>query len=229
MIQLTQTTLLAGQDDITRLAEEFARTGCALLPGFLAPQILRPLMDWIEASQFVLTAEVSREEVFGTTLFVPQTERSIFLLHFALNRPALFKFGEQVAGCPGIANFRGRVHRTVSGTNQHIDWHDDAVEDRTLGLCINLSSERYSGGVLQIRDPERVIRAEIGQGVPGDAFLFRIDRGWQHRLAPVESGRRTVGVGWFRTRPDWREYALTPARCQSLAAKGIRGSVFNDL
>jgi hypothetical protein len=221
--------LLTAQGDIPRLADEFARTGCALLPEFLAPQILRPLMDWIDASQFVLTDEVSREEVFGSTLFVPQTERSVFLLHFALNRPALFRFGEQVSGCPGIGNFRGRVHRTVSLTNQHIDWHDDAVDGRTLGLCINLSSERYSGGVLQIRDPERVIRAEIGQGVPGDAFLFRIDQGWQHRLARVESGRRTVGVGWFRTRPDWREYALTPARCQSLITNGIKGRLLGDL
>ena len=177
-----------------KLADEFSSNGCAaLLPGFLAPQILAPLMEWVEASQFVLTDEVSRDGVFGTTLFVPQFERSIFLLHFALNRPALFKFSEQVADCTGIANFRGRIHRTLAGTGQHIDWHDDAVEARTLGLCINLSAERYSGGTLQIRDPKCVIRAEISQGDPGDAFLFRIDRGWEHRLNPVSSGHRTVG------------------------------------
>ncbi|MGA2713898.1 MAG: 2OG-Fe(II) oxygenase [Bryobacteraceae bacterium] len=216
MIQLTQTAVLTEPGDIPRLSDEFAQTGCALLPGFLAPGILQHLLDWIEGSQFVLKDEVSRGEVFGTTLFVPPTDRSWFLLHFLLNRPALFKFAEQVASCAGIANFIGRLHRTGAGTSQHIDWHDDAVDNRTLGICINLGREQYAGGTLQIRDPDRAIRAEIGRGAPGDAFLFRIDHGWEHRLTPVKSGRRTVGVGWFRTQPDWRAYAMTSARTRQI-------------
>jgi len=213
MIQLTQTALLSEPADIPRLKQEFARTGCALLPGFLAPTILRWLMNWVKSAQFDETHEADEHRgVFGTTQLAPEAEPALFLLRFLLNRPDLYRFSEQVAGCPRIGNFIGRLHRTSAETNQHIDWHQDAVEGRILGICINLSSGAYSGGVLQIRNPERRVTANVGGAPPGDAFLFRIDIGWEHRLTAVESGCRTVGVGWFRTAPEWQTYAPTAAR-----------------
>jgi hypothetical protein len=217
MIQLTQTVLRTEPGDIPRLAEEFAETGCALLPGFLEPRILRPLLQWIQSARFEERNEVDAERgVFGTTLLVPETERALFLLHFILNRPDLFEAVQQVTGCPKISNFIGRLHRTRAETGQHIDWHRDVVDTRTLGLCINLSAEDYTGGVLQLRDADRIIRAEVGRAAPGDAFLFRIDRDWQHRLTTVESGLRTVGVGWFRTAPEWSVYALNAVRSRQI-------------
>ena len=219
MIQLTQTAVHASPDDIRKLAEEFEETGCARLPGFLAPPILKPMLDWLGEARFEVRYEVHDGSVFGTTLSVPETERSLFLLHFILNRAELFKAVEQVARCPEIGNFRGRLHRTTAETNQHIDWHDDAVEARTLGICINLSEDHYSGGVLQLRGPDLRMRAEVGRAPAGDAFLFRINCGWKHRLTPVDSGGRTVGVGWFRTAPDWREYALNVARSRLILAR----------
>jgi hypothetical protein len=220
MIQLSQTDVLTELGTIPKLAKQFADTGCALLPGFLPQPLLNPLLAWLATAQFVVRDEVERGRVFGTTLFVPDTERSLFLLHFILNRPALFRVVEQIADCPRLANFLGRLHRTSAEPNQQIDWHDDAVNGRTLGICINLSAEEYSGGVLQIRNPEGKLRAAVGRAAPGDAFLFRIGCGWQHRLTPVESGRRTVGVGWFRTAPEWCEYALTMARSRRILAAG---------
>jgi len=216
MIQLTQTAVLSDAADIPRLAEEFEETGCVLLPDFLAPQILRHFLDWVNEAQFVEKHEIGHGEVFGTTLFVPSSDRSWFLLHFILNRPGLFELVGKVAGCPKIGNFTGRLHRTVAGADQHIDWHRDAEEARTLGLVINLSTEKYTGGVFQLRDQNRTMRAEVGPAKPGDAFLFRIDRDWQHRLTRLQSGRRTVAVGWFRTQPEWREYALNAARSRQV-------------
>ena len=204
MIQLTQTAVLSNPEDIARLNAEFAATGCALLPGFLAPAILKYLLAWLEEAEFEERKETGHGEVFGTTLFVPETDPSWFLLQFIMNKPALYDLACHITGCPKIANFIGRLHRTTAAPHQHIDWHHDAVEARTLGICINLSTEEYTGGILQIRDPDRRVRAEVGRAAPGDAFLFRIDADWQHRLTRVESGRRTVGVGWFRTSPDQR-------------------------
>ncbi len=220
MIQLTQTAVLSDPADIPRLAEEFAGTGCARLPGFLAQPLLGHLLEWLEATQFEQRNEVGHAGVFGTTLFAPETERSLFLLHFILNRPELYDIVGKVAGCPKIGNFMGRLHRTVGGTDQHIDWHRDAVEARTLGITINLSAEEYTGGIFQLRDPAQKIRAEVGRAAPGDAYLFRIDQEWQHRLTRVESGRRTVGVGWFRTEPEWRKYALSADRTRIILMKG---------
>jgi hypothetical protein len=216
MIRLSQTEVVTTSGAITKLAEEFEATGIATLPGFLAPPILTHLMGWLEKTRFVEKHEVGPDGVFGTTLFVPETEGSWFLLQFILNRPELFEIARKVAGCPKIANFMGRLHRTGVEANQHIDWHRDAIESRTLGICIHLSSEEYTGGVFQLRDECQRLRAEAKLRAPGDAFLFRIDREWQHRLTPVESGRRTVGVGWFRTQPKWQQYALSVARSRQI-------------
>ncbi len=220
MIRITQTTVLSDPADIPRLAEEFAETGCARLPGFLTQPVLGYLLDWLEATQFEERNEVGHGGVFGTTLSVPDTERSLFLLHFILNRREIYDIVGKVAGCPKIGNFMGRLHRTIGGTDQHIDWHRDAVEARVLGLTINLSTEDYVGGLFQLRDPEETIRAEVGPAAPGDAFLFRIDREWKHRLTRVESGRRTVGVGWFRTEPEWEKYALNATRASRILIAG---------
>jgi hypothetical protein len=216
---LNQTALLTGADNIASLATEFATTGCARLPGFLAPEILQPLLNWVEMARFEERIETYKEHVFGTTLFVPKTERALFLLHFILNRPALFAAAQQITGCETIRNFTGRIHATGPVTDQHLDWHDDAVQGRTLGICINLSAVSYSGGLLQVRDPQQILRAEMRPAAAGDAFLFKINQGWKHRLTPVTSGRRTVGVGWFRTEPDWRDQALNVARIRQLTAE----------
>jgi hypothetical protein len=61
--------------------------------------------------------------------------------------------------------------------------------------------------MFQLRDGLGVVRSEIGRMTPGDAFLFRIGEGWEHRLTAVESGRRTVAVGWFLREPDWQQFA----------------------
>ncbi len=216
MIQLTQTSVNVNPGDSAAAADAFRRTGCALLPGFLTEPLLRHLLEWIENARFEERDEVGRAGVFGTTQFVPPTERALFLLHFLLNRTELYETVREISGCPRVANFTGRLHRTMAGTAQHIDWHSDAVDTRSLGICINLSGESFTGGLFQLRDVEGNIRAEVARTEPGDAFLFKIDGEWKHRLTAVESGRRTVGVGWFRTAPEWREYALNVSRTRRI-------------
>jgi hypothetical protein len=153
---------------------------------------------------FVPKDEVHEGVVFGSTSFVPLSEPVMTALHFILNRPDLFQTVELASGCPPLGNFAGRVHRTRAGADQGIDWHNDAVQHRTVGLNINLGEEEFSGGLFQIRGPDRKMCMELKHSMPGDAFLFRIDPGWEHRLTQVESGQRTVAVGWFRTEPDWQ-------------------------
>lgn len=178
---------------------EFAETGCARLPGFLSPPALTYLLQWLETAHFELKNETHNGNVFGTTLFVPSNEKSVVLLHFALNRQPILEMVEQTTGCRGLRRFTGRIHRTNAGSIHHIDWHDDAVDGRSVGITIHLGSGNYTGGLFQLRDPEGKIRSEIGCAPPGDAFLFRIGAGWQHRLTPVISGERTVATGWFLT------------------------------
>jgi hypothetical protein len=219
MIHLTQTAVLAESGGIRKLAEEFAETGCARLPGFMDPRLLNPLLNWLESARFQVKNELHEGRVFGTTLFVPSSEPSLFLLHFILNRPALFKEVERVTGCAKLGNFTGRIHRTSIESHHHIDWHDDRVHTRTVGINIGLSTESYTGGMFQLRDAQGRVRAEVGRTAAGDAFLFRIGEGWQHRLTPVESGRRTVAVGWFLLEPDWQQFAKMEFRTRFISGQ----------
>lgn len=203
MIRITQAGIAARPDAVDQLRAEFAATGCAMLPGFLSPPVLRVLTKQLEKGRFEVTEEVGRESghVLGTTFKMPQAEPAVVALNFILNSPALLDLAARVADSPPLASFVGRLHRTAANSGQHIDWHGDIADFRAVGLDINLSSEDYQGGLFQIRGPDLQVRREIGSWFAGDAFLFRIMDNWQHRLTHVESGLRTVGVGWFRTQP----------------------------
>jgi len=204
-LRLTQGEVLADPDVLWNLRQEFEETGCAILPGFLAPPVLYPLLHQTKIANFELTQEAN---VRGATFLMPNTEPALRALHFILNRPELFRAVAQVGSTPRLGNFHGRLHQTFPDSDQHLDWHDDAVDGRMIGLNINLSTEEYTGGLLQLRGPDQLIRREIGQLPAGDAFLFRIGGRWQHRLTRLESGCRTVAVGWFRTSPDWEMIAM---------------------
>jgi hypothetical protein len=204
MIHITQTQLAIHPQALSQLAREFSETGIALMPGFLTPPILAPLLRLLERTAFVPKHEMHEGTVFGTTDFVPVTEPLIGTLQFLLNRSELFQAVERITGAPALGNFMGRLHRTGPSGSQAIDWHNDATDFRTVGLNMNLGAQEFSGGLFQIRGPDGRMRAEIKHQHAGDAFLFRIERGWQHRLTPVESGLRTVAVGWFRTQPKWQ-------------------------
>ena len=221
MIRITPDGVLAQPDAVPRLRAEFLETGCAMMPGFLTAPLLKILLRQLETANFASTDEVGpvSGKVFGNTLKLSPTEPGVVALNFILNRPELFELARQIGGTPPLGNFLGRLHRTTAGSDQHIEWHDDTIEHRILGLDMNLSSEAYEGGLFQMRDPNRRITKEINAWVPGDAFLFRLGNGWMHRLTRVESGQRTVGVGWFKTEPDM----------QSLTAAVVRSRMITEM
>jgi hypothetical protein len=215
MIRISPSGVMAQPGAAEQLREEFVETGCAMMRGFMTAPLLELLLRQLETAHFETTDEIVKTNgrVFGTTLKLRQSEPGVVALNFVLNRPELFELARQIGGTPALGNFLGRLHRTTAGSDQQIEWHHDHADFRSLGLDINLSGEAYEGGLFQIRDSDLRIRREIKEWDPGDAFLFRIGNGWQHRLTRVESGRRTVGVGWFRTEPDWQ--LLTSARVRS--------------
>jgi hypothetical protein len=209
MIEITQTGVVAQPGAVEKLREQFSATGCAELPGLLTRRLLGHLMRLVETSDFALKEEVgvfrqesSEARVFGRTLFAAPDDPARFSLLFLLNKPPLFRLVEAITGCPRLSNFLGRLHQTRAVPGQHIDWHGDLADNRVVGLNINLSAHDYSGGLFQLRGPGVRVPVQLGRTSAGNAFLFRIDEGWNHRLTPVESGVRTVCVGWFRTEPD---------------------------
>jgi len=187
---------------IERYKHEFAETGCVFLPGFLEKNTLQNLLNKIEKSTFQTKWEGKEDNKFGKVLALPRESVTVFLFTAVLNNPGVFKMMQYIADCGRIGNFVGRIHRSEAGEDHEIGWHSDASDNRLLAVTLSLGTDRYSGAKLQIRETgSENITKEFGQLEAGDAVIFKIDRKLEHRLSILESGRRTVGVGWFRS-PD---------------------------
>jgi hypothetical protein len=212
-IQVTQTGVEIAPEALGSLRAEYIETGIVMLPEFLAPPVLRALMKNLENAHYEEQHEVTGSGArFGTTLKIRSSDPVVTSFFFILNRPPLFDAVRAITGCEALGNYTGRIHRTTPGGDRHIDWHDDVYDFRTVGLNINLSRQSFQGGAFHLRDAEKCVRKEVDDWSAGDAFLFQISPGWQHRLTPVTAGERTVGVGWFRTRPSWEATTLSHFR-----------------
>jgi len=216
LIRITQGGVEIGDGDAERLRAEYLATGVAVMPRFLAEPTLSALLKKINPEAFAFKTEPN---VKGSTLFMPSTDPALESLHFMLNRPELFALVSRIAAIPVPGTFFSRLHRTIPQLGMDLDWHDDGVDGRILGLNINLSTETYTGGLLQVRNPDKQTVGEVGQLPPGDAFLFRIGDRWEHRLTPVESGARTVAVGWFRLGKEWSTVVLNKFRSSMIFAE----------
>jgi hypothetical protein len=130
-------------------------------------------------------------------------EPAIHLLHFLVGAPDFLDLARRITGHEAIHAFIGRIYRFLP-IRQHLHrWHDDLDQDpsRLVGMSINLGTHPYEGGVFQMRQLGK--RKPLGEWpnlVPGDATLFRIDPGLQHRVTPVTgSVPKTAFAGWFRS------------------------------
>jgi 2-oxoglutarate-Fe(II)-dependent oxygenase superfamily protein len=129
------------------------------------------------------------------------------LLHVLLNSEELFDLVERVTGCGRIGCFRGRVYRVVPGCGHRDAWHSDVARHRLVAMSINLSRRPYRGGVLQLRAAKsrRILRDVPNLGY-GDAILFRIADGLEHRITDIEGNTpKTAFAGWFHSRPSFKK------------------------
>jgi hypothetical protein len=182
---------------IAALRDEFARHDVVRLPRFLAPDLLGRVRREIDAGTFVPRedAEIALE------LHLPES-RAFDLLDFVMNSADLFAFVRDVTSCASIRCFTGRIYRFDPHAPHHDSWHDDTgggTGDRLIGFSLNLG-RAFHGGAFQLRRkdaPEKVV--EIANTGDGDAFLFRISVGLEHRVASVEGEHaKTAFAGWFR-------------------------------
>lgn len=188
---------------------EYQNTHCVFLPSFIEQTALNNLIDRLEQTEFYTKSEKDEHTgEFGKVLYMPSDNPVPFMFHMLMNDRELFKHLEEITGCNHIGNFTGRIHRSEGGEQHQIEWHGDNSDTRLLAMTINLGRTRYTGAKFQIRKKgEREVIREFGQTEPGDAFIFQIHPNLQHRLSLVETGTRTVGVGWFRAEPDFNTFA----------------------
>ena len=207
MVQITQQSVISGApDQIARWRREFSERHCVILPQLFSSGLLRIILQKIEAAHFYRHRHRNRSaQEFAWDLTVRENELALHVIHFLLNNPRVFSAIQEITGCRKIGSFAGRIYRTMPNQGHRLDWHDDAEHnERMLGISINLSTERYAGGLFQLREKqsERIL-CEIGSGNLGDAHLFLILPQLQHRVTPVEGEQaRTSAAGWFLSEPD---------------------------
>lgn len=224
MIRLTkQGTVFSGSTDKLRALQlEFTRRHYLRLPALLDADLLDFVQRQIDSGEF---QERIHKGIASNKELCMTGNAAFGALLFLMNDERLFQLIQDLTGCDRIHCFEGRVYRLNPGPEHHDSWHNDMGENRLVGFSINLSREAYSGGVLQIRERDS---GEIVREVPntgcGDAIIFRLAPGLQHRLTEIEGQTsKTAFAGWFRARPDFsallREfYQQTPAgELQSLA------------
>ena len=188
--------------------DEFAATSCIFIPELLSGNILRNILKKLDETTFETKFETDSSGKFGKVLFVPLQNPVVFTFQLLLNDRDFFSMLQEITSCAEIGNFVGRIHRSLGGENHAIEWHSDNSDNRLLAMTLCLGTDEYTGGKFQMRETEgeQIVR-EFGQLNPGNAIIFKISPGLEHRLTSVETGRRTVGVGWFRSKPDFNTFA----------------------
>jgi hypothetical protein len=181
--------------------QTFDRSHALRLPAFLGPDLVSAFEARIGSARFV--DRVERGTLIERRL---DDDWLMSLVTVIMNDLALFAIVDRLTGCGQIGCFSGRVYER-QGPGQYYPWHSDCSDDRLVGLTANLSHERYTGGVLQLRRAgSREILGEVRHEVRGDAALFRIDPSLEHHVTPVTSAApRLVLAGWFRRRPKFAD------------------------
>jgi hypothetical protein len=202
MLQVSKTGLLTtpSPESLKLLGEQFKRQNYILLPGFLEPRLLRFIQEKIHDGDFY---ERSHGGI-GTELCLTKNIAHS-LLYFLLNDSKLFQVFQSLTGCEPIGSFEGRVYRTVPSCGHHDEWHNDMSGHRLIAISINLSTDIFSGGMLQIRDYEskRVVQEVANIGF-GNAVVFRLSHELQHRISDIEGNvPKTAFAGWFKSQPSF--------------------------
>jgi 2OG-Fe(II) oxygenase superfamily len=121
-----------------------------------------------------------------------------------VNDERVLEVVRSITGCGPIGHFDGRVYRLEPSTDHHDSWHDDLGEGRLVAMSINLGTEPYEGGALQVRDRRTGASSEVRSVHTGDGLLFELGEHLEHRVLPVTgASARTVFAGWFKAGPSF--------------------------
>ncbi|MBF8292579.1 MAG: hypothetical protein HW392_1406 [Steroidobacteraceae bacterium] len=200
-VSQSRTQFVCSREEQVDIRKEFDGRHRLLLRDFLEPRLLddvRRRIDGAEANE--VTHEVGHEIEL-------KDERAKALLEFLVNDPVLCDAISALTGCGSIGCFSGRIYEMRSGSNHEFRWHTDLSNDRLIAMSINLGSEPYCGGVLQIAEAstKRLLDTVPNIG-SGDAVIFRIAPTLMHRVIPVEGSTPKVAyAGWFCSRPSYHD------------------------
>ena len=189
------------QADLDRLRQSFERDHFVLLADFLDSALVSVVLPHVQRAEYQSAAYKG----IGSELRMAKNP-ALDVLFFLANGLRLFGLVQAITGCGHIGSFEGRIYKLISHPQHNFDWHDDLRDtSRLIALSLNLGTEPFRGGFLQIREtrPDG-ITSEIANTGFGNAVLFQVSSELQHRVTPVEGDvARTSFAGWFKSAPDF--------------------------
>ena len=195
-LQLNRSRLVltGSRSELIRMRREFERASCIVLPKFLDSALLAVLQEQVAKGEF------SAEDHDGFGRDYPMRDNPASqVLNFLFNDPRLLGAIGGLTGCRTIRSFAGSVRRLIGGPGNNLSWHGDNVRGRSVAISLNLGTEPYRGGLLQIRDrgSKRMIHEVANTGL-GDAVVFRLSRSLEHRNTKIRGKvAKTAFSGWF--------------------------------
>jgi hypothetical protein len=192
----------ASAADIEPLAREFQQKDVLLLENFLEPELLRQVQTAIADAEF----QPRHHGDIKLELCMTREGLALHMLMLLANSPAMLRLMERISGAGPLGSYVGRIYRFPPGPEYFDNWHDDLGDGRQVAMSVNLSSEVYEGGLLEVREGERVI-CRLANTTPGGALLFRIREGLKHHITTVTGNApKTAFAGWFIDVPHSEPY-----------------------
>jgi hypothetical protein len=177
----------------------FDRSHALRLPGLFHPELLDLVQRSVRTARFFDRADegLTREQCMDPT-------PTLGMLYLIANDQRLFDVIRRVTGCGPIGSFIGRVYLRLAAAGHYDRWHSDMNGVRLIGMSVNLTEGAFEGGRFELRQTgsDSAAWAVVNTG-RGDAILFRIADGLQHRVTAVEGDvPRVAFAGWFQSGPD---------------------------
>jgi 2OG-Fe(II) oxygenase superfamily len=206
MVQITQNNFIANDETkIKPWQKEFEQEHCIVIPNLLDKKWVGKIMDSLEKAEFFENEHLTDDNiVFANDQTIKGNNMALHQINFLLNNSSLFRTIEMITKSKGIQGFSGRIYRNMPEKEHHLDWHDDTEDkNRIIAISINLSRNKFAGGLFQIRDKAtKKIFREVSCGNPGDAHIFRVSPQLQHRVLPTTGEfPRMAAAGWFINKP----------------------------
>lgn len=177
----------------------FDRSHAIRLSGFFDPELVEFVRLSVREGKFSDRADegLAREQCMDPNA-------ALGLLYLIANDGNLFDIIRRITGCGPIGSFIGRVYLMRAGAGHYDRWHSDMDGARLIGMSVNLTDGEFQGGKFELRQAgSDSVGWTVANTGPGDAILFRIADGLQHRVTGVEGDvARVAFAGWFQSGAD---------------------------
>lgn len=192
-IQRSRLAISASPAEIEAMAEAFGQRHAMVFPQLIEPELLVQIQDAVERASF----EPRHHHDIGEELCMAYESLALQMLLLLANRPQMLDLIQRITASPQLGQFSGRVYRFPPRPEFFEPWHDDATRGRQIGMSVNLGKEPYEGGEFELRAGETTI-FHVANTVPGNALLFRVRPGLQHRVTAMSGAvPKTALAGWF--------------------------------